>query len=96
MEKDLATAKVLATMLEDEAAKLRKLRIDSKTNGAIDGVEGPEQGDAHMDEDNEDLEPNERGSEAVEKRVEKVMADLRHQGLLDTNNEKAVEEKRVC
>ncbi len=95
--KDLANAKTLAVKLEDEAAKLRQLRIESQANGTT-GPDGLEQADSHMtdtNEDNEEPEPKERGSEAVERRVEKVMADLRDQGLIDLSNEKAVEEKRV-
>ncbi|KAI0693827.1 hypothetical protein BC835DRAFT_1352352 [Cytidiella melzeri] len=98
MAKDLANARMLATRLEDEAASLRQLQTRSNTNGTTDNADGLEQPDTHMsdaNEDHEDPEPKERGSEAVERRVEKIMADLRDQGLLDANNEKAMEEKRT-
>ncbi|KAI0091876.1 hypothetical protein BDY19DRAFT_927237 [Irpex rosettiformis] len=91
---DLANAKVLAAKLEDEAAKLRQLRIETQSNGAS----GLEQTDSHMsdaNEDNEESEPKERGSDAIERRVDKIIADLRDQGLIDLSDEKAVEEKRT-
>lgn len=46
-----------------------------------------------MAEDEE--EPSERGSDAVERRAEKIMADLREQNLIDPNNENAYENKKV-
>jgi len=46
-----------------------------------------------MEED--DPEPNERGSDAVERRIEKVMVDLKGQGLVDPDDENAVHAKKV-
>lgn len=46
--------------------------------------------------EDEEPEPRERGSDAVERRIEKVMTDLREQGVIDVNDEKAYEEKKVC
>ena len=95
--KDLENVKALAIKLEDEATILRQLRIESQSNGEA-GSNGLEQGDSHMSdasENNEDPEPKERGSEAVERRVEKIMTELRDQGLIDLSNEKVLEEKRV-
>jgi hypothetical protein len=100
--KDLANAKTLATLLEDEAAKLRSVKLPlpqpDLNNGDDTGVK-KEDPDATMtapDEEDEEPEPRERGSDAVERRIEKVMADLREQGVIDVNDEKAYEEKKVC
>ena len=98
--KDLANAKTLATLLEDEAAKLRSVKLPqpASTNGDDTGVK-KEDSDATMsapDEGDEESEPRERGSDAVERRIEKVMADLREQGVIDVNDEKVYEEKKVC
>lgn len=100
--KDLANAKTLATLLEDEAAKLRSVKLPlpqpASTNGDDAGVK-KEDSDATMaapDEEDEEAEPRERGSDAVERRIEKIMVDLREQGVIDVNDEKAYEEKKVC
>lgn len=108
IEKDLANAKVLATLLEDESAALRAIKSQPKPS--TDSVEkGPddasgqaeETGDAVMadgqvaeDSDLDDTPP-ERGSDAVERRIEKIMLELREQGSIDLNDEKAVEARKV-
>lgn len=100
--KDLANAKILASLLEDEAARLRSVKLPlpppAFTNGDDVGMK-KEDADTTMaspaDED-EESEPKERGSDAVERRIEKVMTDLREQGVIDVNDEKAYEEKKVC
>ena len=43
----------------------------------------------------DDLEPKEKGSESVERRIEKVMSELRDRSLVDVSDEKAYEEKKV-
>lgn len=48
-----------------------------------------------FEEEDDDTEPKERGSDAVERRIEKCMADLRDQGLVDVNDEKVYEAKKV-
>lgn len=96
MVKDLGNAKALAALLEDEYLKLRQTPTASTINGASEANGDSEQPDAHMVEHSEDTEPKERGSEAVERRIEKVLAELRDHGLLDPNDEKAMEERRVC
>lgn len=96
-------AKLLASRLEDEAAKLRAMKIAElklKRKPSNNGEVKPE-GDVAMaepedTEEDPDPEPRERGSDAVERRIEKVMSDLREQGLVDLNNDKEFEEKRVC
>jgi hypothetical protein len=95
MEKDLANAKALAAKLENEAAELRKLKISPKT---VDGAATNSEADVSMEvpEEHEEPEPRERGCDAVERRIEKVMTDLRQQGLVDVNDDKAYEVKKVC
>ena len=46
-------------------------------------------------EEEEPEEPKERGSDAVERRIEKVMSELRDQGLVDVNDEQVYEERKV-
>jgi hypothetical protein len=103
LAKDLANAKVLATLLEDEAAKLRSVKLPlappAVTNGDDAGVKKEENSDAIMgapDDEDEEPEPKERGSDVVERRIEKIMADLREQGVINVNDERAYEEKKVC
>ncbi len=100
--KDLENAKRLAAILEEEYINLRKARIGVKLNGdaSADGngeTEVPNE-DATMGDvadPDDDPEPREMGSEAVERHIEKVMADLQEQGAVDTSDEKALEAKRV-
>ena len=80
---------------------LRKARIDTNPqNGDAsagangENAEGPHEDSTMMDAE-DDPEPREMGSEAVERRIEKVMADLQEQGAVDTSDEKALEAKRV-
>lgn len=99
--KDLGSAKMLAEILEDEAARVRSAQVPLLNAPKVDDDEtqGTEQSDVAMvppDVEDEEPEPLERGSAAVERRIEKVMADLRDQGLVDINDEKAYEEKKVC
>ena len=101
LAKDLANAKTLATLLEDEASKLRSIKLPPSpvvTNGDDAGAKKEEDADAIMaaPDDEDESEPKERGSDAVERRIEKIMADLREQGVIDVNDEKAYEEKKVC
>ena len=100
--KDLENAKKLAAILEEEYMNLRKARIDVKQNGdasadANGETEVPNEDAAMGDvvDADDDPEPREMGSEAVERHIEKVMADLQEQGAVDTSDEKALEAKRV-
>jgi hypothetical protein len=101
MEKDLANAKALVAKLEAEAAELRKLKVARgkpvPTEGAAgaNGEDVPMEGAAEEDAEEEEPEPRERGCDAVERRVEKIMADLRAQELVDVNDDKAYEMKKV-
>jgi len=93
LRKDLANAKDLAGILEDEAAKLRPLKLPP-AGAKLDG-QAEDQMMAPSDAEDDDPEPKEIGSEAVERRVEKVMSELRDRSLVDVNDEKAYEEKKV-
>ncbi|KAJ6627363.1 hypothetical protein B0H10DRAFT_1994098 [Mycena sp. CBHHK59/15] len=96
MEKDLSNAKALAAKLENEAAKLRRLQTTSKPGDAIQpNSESDVAMEALEEEEEEEPEPRERGCDAVERRIEKVMADLRQQGLVDVNDDKAYEVKKT-
>lgn len=99
--KDLENAKRLAAILEEEYMTLRKARIDVKQNGET-SAEADGEPDVHEDatmgdavDADDDPEPREMGCEAVERHIEKVMADLQEQGAVDTSDEKALEAKRV-
>ena len=102
--KDLENAKTLAALLEEEYMNLRKARVDGKSqNGDISAAANGENAEAQPEDatmadtadTEDDPEPREMGSEAVERRIEKVMADLQEQGAVDTSDEKALEAKRV-
>lgn len=103
--KDLENVKKLAGLLEEEYMTLRRTKIDMKsqngdsTAGLKDEpTEGSGEDSAMRDataEAEDDPEPREMGSEAVERHIEKVMADLLEQGAIDTSDEKALEAKRV-
>ncbi|KAJ7179566.1 hypothetical protein C8R46DRAFT_1345892 [Mycena filopes] len=101
MEKDLANAKALAAKLEEEAAELRRLKVDrtgtaSSRGGDGEGtVEGEDVSMPGPQGEEDESEPRERGSEAVERRIEKVLADMRQQGLVDVNDDKAYEVKKT-
>ena len=92
--KDLVNAKALSIILEDEAARLRQMRLPPA------GVRVDDQSEDHAmmmpsDAVDDELEPKEKGSEAVERRIEKVMSELRDRNLVDVSEEKAYEEKKV-
>jgi len=104
LEKDLANAKTLARILEEEYAALRKYKVpvnskDGPIDAAAENGEGVQQDVAMMEsevveDDVEDMEPKENGSAAVERRIEKVMAELRESGVLDASDEE-VERRKV-
>lgn len=101
LEKDLANAKILTTQLEEEATKLRHLKISElemkpRVNDEAKTDEDTAMASPEETEEEPELEPRERGSEAIERRIEKIMVDLREQGLVDVNDEKEYQEKKVC
>ncbi|KAJ7727954.1 hypothetical protein B0H16DRAFT_1383253 [Mycena metata] len=95
MEKDLANAKALAAKLEGDAAELQRLKTGAESTKGGETAEGEDVSMEVVDGEEGDLEPRDRGSEAVERRIEKVLADMRQQGLVDVNDEKAYEVKKT-
>lgn len=100
LRKDLANAKTLAGILEEELAKLRQFKVPKASTESDDQtVSSTDQGDAVMaapeTEEEDDLEPKESGSDAVERRIEKVMSEMRDRGLIDVNDDAAYEAKKV-
>jgi hypothetical protein len=103
LERDLANVRKLATILEDEASALRKFPVrcvkqDDPTPRAVkteDHSSDMTMTDGGEGGDDDDPEPPERGSNAIELRVEKIMAELREQGLVDVNNQKVYEARKV-
>lgn len=98
--KDLENARKLTSLLEEEYLALRKAKVDEKGQNGDSNTNGDApQEDASMGDSTGDVEddpePREMGSEAVERRIEKVMADLQEQGAVDTSDERALEAKRV-
>lgn len=92
IEKDLANVKILTSILEEEYATLYRSSVSSTGGDSMetDGDARPE--DIGMQADNEDIPvPREAGSEAVERRIEKIMGELREQGV----DEKVLEAKKV-
>ncbi|CCM03367.1 uncharacterized protein FIBRA_05497 [Fibroporia radiculosa] len=95
MSKDLANVKILAAILEEECASLRKVKIEQKEPNADVSADGDAAMADGLSTEDEDPEPKERGSDAVERRIEKVMADMRDQGLIDAADERVLEAKKT-
>ncbi|KAF9268347.1 hypothetical protein L218DRAFT_954708 [Marasmius fiardii PR-910] len=96
MQKDLANARILAGLLEEEAATLRKFKISPQDTPDTTGIEDtpmPDSNDAEAEQDEE--EPLERGSDAVDRRIERLLAELRDQDIVDPSDETAHEHKKV-
>ena len=86
--------------LEATGPPLTPLTPTIATNGVLTNGEAngdTERADVAMAsaEEDADARERERGSEAVERRIEKVMAEMLDQGVVNANDEKAVEAKRV-
>jgi hypothetical protein len=98
--KDLANMKILVGILENEAASLRHLKVVKDPTISVDSPDEANTTDsiAGIDADNDpdDPEPKESGSDGIERRVEKVLGDLRDQHLVDALNGKAYELKKVA
>ncbi|KAG6816871.1 hypothetical protein H0H87_002192 [Tephrocybe sp. NHM501043] len=101
IQKDLGLAKDLAKTLERQAAELRCFKQTSApSNGEgeasqLDGLEDSKMAAPQSDDVEEEPEPKENGSDAVEQRIEKVMSDMRELGLADESDVKAYEEKKT-
>ncbi|KAI0069110.1 hypothetical protein BV25DRAFT_1818065 [Artomyces pyxidatus] len=87
LEKDLANAKVLATQLEAEAQALRKFKIPPATDAANGNTVEEDVTMSVGEDDPDDSEPKENMADAIERRVERVLADLRESGLVNVNDE---------
>lgn len=72
IEKDLANVKKLAAILEDEALRLSRLKVEEQQSG-LDGEDIKPSTAEHAEA------PKERGSEAIERRLERLVADLQEQ-----------------
>ena len=104
LTKDLENAKILASLLEDEYDRIRRppSRDDPPPqDGALDpsAQSGPAEDtlmtDGSLDQDSEEDAPKSRGSEAVERRIEKVISDLKESGAVDVMNEREFEARKV-
>ena len=98
--KDLANAKRLASLLEDEAIRLAATKtppVGAPLKQLTEGENGDAAADTTMNQPEEESEPlpKERGSDAVERRIQTVMNELKEQGVVDPNDEKAFEAKLV-
>ena len=104
LTKDLANAKFLASLLEDEYDRIRRPppRDDPPPqDGALgpSAQSGPAEDalmiDSSLDQDPEEDAPKSRGSEAVERRIEKAISDLKESGAVDVMNEREFEARKV-
>jgi len=92
----LENAKVLACLLEEQAAKLRAYQPSATSGEKANGSVSDSNGDATMaSPEDDDPEPKEIGTDAVERRVDKIMTDLKDQGLVNVSDEKAYHMKKV-
>jgi hypothetical protein len=105
MVKDLANIKILTGLLEEEYERVRKPPREKKveTDGATEeGANGSvPQEDTIMaeppqrtDSDAED-EPREKSGDVVERRIKKIMAELRESGTVDPDDEQEFDRRRV-
>ena len=77
--KDLDNAKTLAKLLEADYDRVRKFKEEKPSLSNDDSAVKKEEPshDADMDQVDEDMpEPGEKGREAVERRIEKIRAEL--------------------
>lgn len=51
--------------------------------------------ESSLDQDSDEDAPKSRGSEAVERRIEKVILELKESGAVDVMNEKEFEARKV-
>ncbi|KAI0313252.1 hypothetical protein OF83DRAFT_1165659 [Amylostereum chailletii] len=96
VEKDLANIKVLANILETEYLNVR--RLPEKPNDApADWEKTQIESDILLEEvnDPEDPEPKERGTDAVERRIEKLVDELKSSGRIPTDSEKEFNYKKA-
>ncbi|EJD54073.1 hypothetical protein AURDEDRAFT_110707 [Auricularia subglabra TFB-10046 SS5] len=93
--KDLANVKLLAAKLEDEYFELRKFKENSlpasngNSNGAAEGSDEPQVKSEDVPMGDVEPEPLERGSEAVERRIAKLVAELPEEPSEESETKKA-------
>lgn len=96
IEKDLAQVRRLAAVLEDEYERVRTFRPEPPVVQS-EGTEGSEQPEPEdvltRDASAEDEPPPEKGSDAVERRIERLIAELPSPE--NEEEEKALEVKKV-
>ncbi|KAF8121332.1 hypothetical protein EV363DRAFT_1365569 [Boletus edulis] len=92
VEKDLANVKILASILEEEYTTLFKSSASSTGGDSMETNGGTRPEDVGMQADNEDDSMlREPGSEAVERRIEKLVGELHEQGI----DERVLEAKKA-
>ncbi|KAH6915504.1 hypothetical protein BKA70DRAFT_1259143 [Coprinopsis sp. MPI-PUGE-AT-0042] len=104
LEKDLANAKKLASILEEEAAQLRSAKVAPPAQPATANGDDVKMEDGDVEQnhssadvvDDEDSEVKESGIDAVERRIEKIMGELRDQGLVNADEDQAYEAKKTA
>lgn len=89
-------------MLEDEHDRIRRAPLSEDAPSQVDpsGTQpGPTDdtpmADGSLDHDPDDDGPKSRGSEAVERRVEKIISELKASGAVDVMSEREFEAKKV-
>ncbi|KAH0586933.1 hypothetical protein H2248_005767 [Termitomyces sp. 'cryptogamus'] len=100
IRKDLASAKALTAVLEQQAATLRQFNSSSVVKGDSeankpDGDEDLNMAAPEAEDAEEEPDPKENGSDAIERRIEKLMTDMRDLGLVDEKDEKVYEDKKA-
>lgn len=102
--KDLVNAKTLAPLLEDEYDRIRRpppSQDDLSQGNILDpAAQSLPTGDTHMadslpEQDPDEDAPKSRGSEAVERRIEQVISELKDSGAVDVMTEREFEAKKV-
>lgn len=105
LKKDLENAITLTTILEEQAAHYRQLKIPKeKPAASVEEVKADPEGEEvkpeqvaskEEEEEEEEEEPMEKGADAIERRVERILSDMREQGLIDLEDEADVAAKKV-
>ena len=104
LTKDLASAKTLASLLEDEYDRIRRpppRDYPLPQDGSLDpstqlgSTEDMLMVDSSLDQDPDEDAPKSRGSEAVERRIEKLISELKESGAADVMSEREFEAKKV-
>ena len=104
LAKDLASARTLASLLEDEYDRIRRPppREDAPSQNDPSDPAAPSgptddtpMEDCSLEQDPDEDGPKSRGSEAVERRIEKVTSELKESGAVGVMNEREFEAKKA-